>query len=68
MLVIQPTDPHPLRALRWARGLAMYALAVQASVSPTIIGAVERHGYIPGPEVRQRLAQAMNVDEADIFP
>jgi hypothetical protein len=46
----------------------MYGLAVKASVSPTIIGMVERFDYRPGQDVRQRIAAALARGETDIWP
>jgi hypothetical protein len=45
----------------------MYGLAVRASVSPTIIGMVERFDYRPGQGVRQRIAAALALRENDIW-
>jgi transcriptional regulator with XRE-family HTH domain len=65
------TDPqvtNRLRQIRRAQGLPMYGLAVRASVSPTIIGMVERFDYRPGQGVRQRIAAALALRENDIWP
>jgi hypothetical protein len=39
-----------------------------ARVSPTTIQAAEKWGYLPGRPVRQRLASALGVRPADIWP
>jgi DNA-binding XRE family transcriptional regulator len=59
---------HRLRALRQARGLAIYGLAVRARCSPTTIGAVERWGYRPSVVVCERLAAALDVPVEVIWP
>jgi transcriptional regulator with XRE-family HTH domain len=65
---VDPNVKNRLRYLRRAQGLPMYGLAVKASVSPTIVSIVERFDYRPGAKVRVRLAQALGVSEADIWP
>ena len=67
-IVLFPPCTHQLRQLRLSHGLAIYGLAVRAQVSPTIIGAIERWNYRPGPLVRQRLAAALGVAESEIWP
>jgi DNA-binding XRE family transcriptional regulator len=57
-----------LRSLRQAKGLAQYGLAALARVSPTTIQAAEKWGYLPSRAVRQRLASALGVRPADIWP
>jgi transcriptional regulator with XRE-family HTH domain len=57
-----------LKALRQAQGLAQYGLAVMAHTSPTTIIAIERHGLRPSDPVRQRIAEALGVPEAEIWP
>jgi lambda repressor-like predicted transcriptional regulator len=69
--MLHPTEPNVinhLRQLRRHQGLPLYGLAVRAHVSPTIIGMVERWDYRPGPKVRQRIAAALGVAVADIWP
>jgi len=57
-----------LKQLRLGKGLAQYGLAVMAGTSPTTIGAIERWGLRPSAPVCQRIAQALGVSEADIWP
>ena len=57
-----------LRALRLARGLAGYGLAVHAKCSPSTIGAIERWGHRPSAAVCARIATALGVTVADIWP
>jgi DNA-binding XRE family transcriptional regulator len=63
-----PIVTNRLRQLRRSQGVAQYGLAVRAEVSPTVIGAIERHDYVPGAEVRARIAQALGVAVRDIWP
>jgi DNA-binding XRE family transcriptional regulator len=69
---MRPTHPFPvtnrLKQFRESRRLAQYGLAVMASTSPTTIIAIERYGLRPSVPVRQRIAQALGVPEAEIWP
>jgi DNA-binding XRE family transcriptional regulator len=64
----EPNVTNHLRQLRRSKDLPLYGLAVLAKVSPTIIGMVERWDYRPGPKVCQRIAAALGVHEAAIWP
>jgi DNA-binding XRE family transcriptional regulator len=64
----QPAVGQRLRALRRRRELALYGLATLSGVSPTTICAVEKWGYRPRVEVRQRIAAALGVNVIDIWP
>jgi DNA-binding XRE family transcriptional regulator len=68
MLTVDPIVTNHLRQLRRAQGLPLYGLAVKASVSPTIVGMIERFDYRPGTNVRQKLAGALGVQTQDIWP
>lgn len=57
-----------LRTIRRSCGLAGWGLAVQAGVSPATIVAVEKHGHRPGQDTQQRIASALGVSVADIWP
>jgi DNA-binding XRE family transcriptional regulator len=59
---------HRLRTAREASGLAQYALAVMAGTSPTTVLATERYGHCPRYAVRERIARALNLSVADIWP
>jgi DNA-binding XRE family transcriptional regulator len=59
---------HRLRALRQGRGLSLWGLAVQARTSPGTLSAIERWGYRPRAELRQRIAAALGVTVPDIWP
>jgi len=57
-----------LKTLRLGRGLAIYGLAVRAQCSPTTIGAIERWGHQPSAAVCERIAAALQVTVAEIWP
>jgi lambda repressor-like predicted transcriptional regulator len=57
-----------LKQVRHRRDLAIYGLSALSGVSATIISAVEHWNYCPGDEVRQRIAAALGVDVAEIWP
>jgi len=57
-----------LKQVRHRRDLAIYGLSALSGVSPTVISAVERWDYRPGAEVRQRIAAALGVGVAEIWP
>lgn len=59
---------NQLREVRQAQDKAQMALAIAAGVSPTIIVAIERHGYLPTPPVRERLAAALGVSVEALWP
>lgn len=60
--------PNHLRTIRRTTGLALWGLAARAGVSATTLSAVERWGYLPGPDVRSRVAEALGVDVPAIWP
>jgi len=50
------------------KGLCRMDLQYRARVSPNLIWGIERYGYRPGPEVAQRIAQALGVEVSEIWP
>ena len=60
--------PNNLRTIRRTKGLALWGLAARAGVSATTLSAVERWGYLPGADVRRRVAEALGVGAPDIWP
>jgi DNA-binding XRE family transcriptional regulator len=62
-----PVTNH-LKEYRNAQRLALYGLAALAKVSPTTISAIEKWNYQPRPDVRIRLAKALDVNVWDIWP
>jgi len=57
-----------LRELRQDRNLPQWGLAVRAGTSATTVSAIERWGYKPGVELQERIATALGVNVADIWP
>jgi transcriptional regulator with XRE-family HTH domain len=56
-----------VREVREARGLGRYQLALLADVSPTWLQVIEL-GHVPGGAIRRRLAEALGVDEGELWP
>ncbi len=57
-----------LRELRHQRGLAMWALAARSRVQPSQLLGIERHDYLPGRIIRDRIAAALGVPVLEIWP
>ncbi len=57
-----------LREMRLQQKLAQQAVAVRAGTNDATIVAIERYGYLPGADLRKRIAQAVGVEESDIWP
>lgn len=60
------TTKTPLWELRAARGLSQSELARRAVVAEWTIVKAERHGMVPKPRSRRRIARALGVSEDDI--
>jgi DNA-binding XRE family transcriptional regulator len=43
-------------------------LSVVSGISTATIVAIERYGYLPGPDVRAKLVKVLGVSEAVIWP
>ena len=56
-----------LRAIRRARGLAIWGLSVMSGVSPSLLTAIEKWGYVPGTNTQQRIADALGLQVEDIW-
>ena len=57
-----------LKEVRNAKGMAVYGLAAAAGSSPATVVFIERYGHNPRLDTKQRLARALGVDVADIWP
>ncbi|MFC1916706.1 helix-turn-helix transcriptional regulator [Chloroflexota bacterium] len=57
-----------VREVRLQMGLAQQALAVRARISPGVLTMIERYGYCPGPDMRQRIAEVLGVTKEELFP
>ena len=55
------------RSRRLALGLSQQEMAERAGISQPTVSQVE-NGYRPGAETRRRIADALNVSEAELFP
>ncbi len=58
---------NKLRELRHWRKLSQIDLSVQADVSPLTIHVIEK-GRLPRQETRAKLAQALGVQQIDVWP
>jgi len=57
-----------LQKAREVRGMTRAALAAAAGTTPWYITWIERHGHVPRADLRRRIAQALGVDESEIWP
>ncbi len=58
---------NQLRAIRRARGLAVWGLCVISGVSPSLLTAIEKWAYVPTTNTQQRIADALGVNIEDIW-
>ena len=56
-----------LKAARRAQGLAIWGLSVLSGVSPSLLTAIEKWGYVPGANTQQRIADALGLQVDDIW-
>jgi len=57
-----------VREVRHLRGMALQELAVKAKVAPGTLTMIERYGYCPGPDMRQRIAEVLGMIKEELFP
>jgi putative transcriptional regulator len=57
-----------LRKLRKQRGLSQLELSYETRISPPDISKMERNKVFPHPKWREKLAEALEVEEEKIFP
>jgi DNA-binding XRE family transcriptional regulator len=57
-----------IRELRKRVGMGQQELSVLAGTSPAELVRIERYGHCPGSAVRQKIAAALGVSEAAIWP
>ena len=57
-----------LKAVRQAQKLSLWGLAARAGTSPSTLSAVEKWGYRPSADLRQRIAVALEVPVETIWP
>ena len=58
---------NQLKPARRARGLAIWGLSVISGVSPSLLTAIEKWGYVPTANTQQRIAEALGVQVEDIW-
>jgi transcriptional regulator with XRE-family HTH domain len=57
----------PLRNIRRARTLSQQDLARLVEISQQTLSKIERGAFVPGADVRARLAAVLGVSESDLF-
>jgi DNA-binding XRE family transcriptional regulator len=57
-----------LREIRQQRKLPLVGVTVRSGVATATLSAIERHGYRPSLETKARIAEALGVGVADIWP
>lgn len=57
-----------LKAIRTQRGYILQLLALEANCSVNTLTLIERYNHCPRPEVRARIARALDCDPTDIWP
>lgn len=57
-----------LKSIRLAKGLPIVAVAVRARVGSGTIIAIEKHGHTPTPQTKHKIASALGVETAAIWP
>lgn len=66
-MTVNGTPPSPLRLARQQKGARLEDIAKKAGIAVSYLSMIER-GLVVGPDVRDRLATALDKPEADIFP
>lgn len=61
-------NANALKDLRAQRGLSSAAVAVRAKVGTATITMIERYGYEPRLETKERIASAIGVEVGVIWP
>lgn len=57
-----------LSEIRMSKKMSATELAMRADTTPSYISLIERWDYVPGPNLRRRIACALGVVESDIWP
>lgn len=57
-----------LKQWRHTFKMSQLALSVESKVGPSMVVAIERYGYFPGPKVRAKLTKALGITEAALWP
>ncbi len=65
---MKPRYHTNLRSIRTSQNLTRMGLAAAADTNMLTLQQIENYGYVPGPVIRQRIAAALGVTEAEIWP
>jgi DNA-binding XRE family transcriptional regulator len=65
---ISMNKANRLREIRRELGIPLQGLAALASVSSATLVQIENWGYMPGSEVRERIASTLSVPQDTIWP
>lgn len=57
-----------LRDLRRAKGITLMGLAHITGSTPSWLTYIEKYDHVPGPELRERIAAALNVAVVELWP
>jgi ribosome-binding protein aMBF1 (putative translation factor) len=57
-----------LKKCRERQHLSQVGLAVKARVAVGMVSAIERWNYVPGPTVRNRIAETLGVSLMELWP
>jgi transcriptional regulator with XRE-family HTH domain len=58
-----------LKQIRSDKGMSRLEVSVRSGISSTVLEAIERFGYVvKRPDVRRRLAAALDTSEDTLFP
>jgi DNA-binding XRE family transcriptional regulator len=61
-------NKNALKAMRAERGLTNASIAVSAKVSTATITLIERYGFEPRQETKDKIAAVLGVDSRTIWP
>lgn len=61
-------SPNRLRSLRKQMGQTVWGIATRAGVSPTTVTAIEKYDYMPGEEIRHKIAAGLDLPIEAIWP
>jgi|GEM_PF-2893817 len=54
--------------IRKKKGLAQMEVSVKAGCSQSKLLSIEKYGFMPQPDLRQRIAKALDVSEGEVWP
>jgi transcriptional regulator with XRE-family HTH domain len=68
MVTITIPNQTNLREIRRKCNISMLGLATLARTSPATLTQIERFGYMPGSDIRARIADVLSVTPGEIWP